>query len=93
MIRLIAFLGNPGKEYRETRHNAGFMALDYLSLNSKFGSFDFAYEAKFKGEIEFRNVCFSYNKQHKILDNISFHILPGEHFAIVRKNRFTEKLL
>ena len=50
-------------------------------------------ETKFKGEIEFRNVCFSYNKQHKILDNISFHILPGEHFAIVRKNRFTEKLL
>lgn len=42
-------------------------------------------DTKFKGEIEFRNVCFSYNKNHKILENISFHILPGEHFAIVGK--------
>lgn len=40
---------------------------------------------KFKGEIEFKNVCFSYIKGQPILENISFHILPGEHFAIVGK--------
>ncbi len=28
---LIAGLGNPGREYRESRHNAGFMALDRLA--------------------------------------------------------------
>lgn len=27
-VRLVAGLGNPGLEYRHTRHNAGFMALD-----------------------------------------------------------------
>jgi PTH1 family peptidyl-tRNA hydrolase len=31
LFRLIAGLGNPGREYEETRHNAGFMILDRLA--------------------------------------------------------------
>jgi PTH1 family peptidyl-tRNA hydrolase len=30
-FRLIAGLGNPGREYEETRHNAGFMVMDRLA--------------------------------------------------------------
>ena len=38
---------------------------------------------RFKGEIEFKDVSFSYDSEKPVLQNISFHINPGEHIAIV----------
>ena len=31
---MVVGLGNPGKDYERTRHNAGFMAIDYISGRS-----------------------------------------------------------
>jgi len=46
-IRLIVGLGNPGTEYQQTRHNAGFWFVDRLA--EKYRG-DFRKDAKFFGE-------------------------------------------
>ena len=47
-MKIIAGLGNPGDKYKFTRHNAGFMALDYLKYQ---WDFDFKFESKFNAEV------------------------------------------
>lgn len=38
-MKIIVGLGNPGKEYETTRHNAGFLCLDFLQKEFGFGPF------------------------------------------------------
>ena len=47
-IKLIVGLGNPGKEYEQTRHNAGFWLIDELAWQWKASLKD---EKKFFGQV------------------------------------------
>jgi len=40
-MKLIIGLGNPGEEYKKTRHNAGFLAVNKIADNFQFSIFNF----------------------------------------------------
>ena len=40
-IKLIIGIGNPDPEYQNTRHNVGFMFLDYLTKKLEANDFEF----------------------------------------------------
>lgn len=51
---LLVGLGNPGKEYECTRHNAGFMAIDRIAKSFNFEPFTF--DKKFNALISFGKI-------------------------------------
>ena len=67
MIQLVAFLGNPGKEYSLNRHNAGFLLAEKPKINSNLN-----WQKKFKG---FYAV---FNGQVHFIKPLTFMNLSGE---------------
>ncbi|MDB4939655.1 MAG: aminoacyl-tRNA hydrolase [Candidatus Doudnabacteria bacterium] len=45
-MQLVIALGNPGEKYKQTRHNAGFLALDYILKDLKVISCTSKFDAK-----------------------------------------------
>ncbi len=75
-MKLIVGLGNPGKEYMNTRHNAGFMVLDALAdeLNVSINN------SKFRGEY----VKFKYKGEDVVLlKPMTYMNLSGESVSLL----------
>ncbi len=49
LMKIIIGLGNPGREYETTRHNAGFLCVDFL--RQEFGFEPFALDKKMSAEV------------------------------------------
>lgn len=73
-MKLIAGLGNPGDKYLFTRHNIGFMALDFFRELNDINE-NFKFENKFNGNIIKTNIN---NESIILLKPSTFMNLSGE---------------
>jgi PTH1 family peptidyl-tRNA hydrolase len=90
-MKVIVGLGNPGKEYIETRHNLGFKVLEKLA--QKLGV-SFKFEKKFKAEIAEKNLdnekvllakpqTFMNNSGESVLKIVNFYKITNQNLIIV----------
>ncbi|MCL2095581.1 MAG: aminoacyl-tRNA hydrolase [Oscillospiraceae bacterium] len=83
---IVAGLGNPGNKYLQTRHNAGFLALDYIS-----GKYNFKINI-----IKFKSLCAAgpnvlYMKPQTYMNNSGeavseaarFYKIPAENILVI----------
>lgn len=78
-MKLVIGLGNPGTEYENTRHNAGFMALDSFA---KKKNITFRLEPKLKGMLA--SVVLNGHKAF-LLKPMTYMNLSGESISAVMK--------
>lgn len=87
---MIVGLGNPGKQYENTRHNAGFMAIDVLEKEfgaTPFGNMKTATMTKARhGELEliFVKPLTFMNLSGKAINEVgSFYKIPQDHIIVL----------
>jgi len=87
LIRLVAGLGNPGSEYALTRHNIGFMLVDFLAHKAglsweKSGKWDAA-TAKFGNAILVKPASYMNRSGHPVQAIAQFYKISPEEILIV----------
>jgi len=86
-MKLVVGLGNPGRKYKATKHNIGFMCLDYFAKENKL---KFKKEKRFHGEaLKIGNLLllkphtFMNESGQSIRKAMNFYDIPVENILII----------
>lgn len=86
-MKLIVGFGNPGSEYNFTRHNFGFLSLDFYA---KIHSLTWQYSPKFTGELAKSSEYILFKPQNfynlsgpAVLKLLNFYKIPTENLLII----------
>lgn len=87
---LVVGLGNPGRDYVTTRHNAGFMALDVLARKkgalcnrSRFKALTAECEIAGKGVLLMLPQTYMNHSGEAVREAAQFYKIPAEHILVV----------
>ena len=90
ITHILVGLGNPGKEYERTRHNAGFMALDlYCQKNgisvtrSKFNSLTAEADIGGKRVLIMKPQLYMNRSGEAVRDAANFYKIPPENIVVI----------
>ena len=89
-MKLIVGLGNPGIEYEHTRHNIGFMFLNYITDNAEFKmnkkNKALQYEMTINGEkvIFIKPLTFMNNSGEAIIKYLNFYKLEPSDLLVIQ---------
>ena len=89
-MHLVVGLGNPGKEYENTRHNVGFKVIDYLSQKFNFDMSRERFKGMFgesiiKGEkvLFLKPLTYMNLSGESVIEAVNFYKIPVENVIII----------
>ena len=83
---IIAGLGNPGGKYVYTRHNAGFLALDYISQKYGFKINKIKFKslyAKYGQSVFLKPQTYMNNSGESVSEAMRFYKIPPENILVI----------
>ena len=87
---IVAGLGNPGEKYSRTRHNAGFLAMDFIAEKYQLGKFRPRFKAAVaEGVVDGKRVLFmkpqTYmnNSGEALREAADYYKIPPEHIVVI----------
>ncbi len=89
-MKLIVGLGNPGSEYEKTRHNIGFMFLNYITnnaefkLNKKFNALQYEDIVESEKILFIKPLTFMNNSGEAIVKYLNFYKLQPSDVLVIQ---------
>ena len=89
-MKLVVGLGNPGSEYEKTRHNIGYMFLDYITndapfkLNKKFKALEYETTINDEKVLFIKPITFMNLSGEAILKYVNFYKLDPSNVLVIQ---------
>ena len=89
-MKLVVGLGNPGDEYEKTRHNVGFMFLDFILNDSKFTlnkkNMAMEYETMIRGEkvLFIKPITFMNDSGQAVIKYANYYKIDSDDIIVIQ---------